>query len=150
MMVMKRFGHLVHTMLIHFLTALLPMDLVLSTLYFSTKDASFKWAGSYCLVGGLLSGIATIVTGAIDLMNIPKENKQAVGNGFIHDFINSLVTIAFTVIAFRAGQTYPHMDEPGITLLIIKGILILTLLAGNYVSRKLIYQYQLGINTKTS
>ena len=147
---MKILGHPIHPLLIHFPTALLPMDFVLSILHYYTGNGSFALAGYYCLIGGVLMGFAAIVTGLIELIYIPKTNKQALGTSLIHGFINGFVLLVFAVIAYKAWQEYP---QPGLSTtagLLIKGILIITLFIGNYLGGRLIYKHHIGINLKTT
>ena len=44
---MKLLGHPVHPLLIHFPTALLPMDLALSGIAFYKNEVAFSMAGLY-------------------------------------------------------------------------------------------------------
>ena len=75
-LIMKIFGHPLHMMLIHFPTALLPMDFLLSFFAYYNKDSSFLTAAFYCLAGGVLAGGLAIITGLIDLLLIQKIKNQ--------------------------------------------------------------------------
>jgi uncharacterized membrane protein len=145
---MKVFGHPLHPLFIHFPTALLPMDLVLSALSYSSGDPSFALAGFYCLAGGVLSGLAAITTGLLALTDIPKTNKQALANGLVHGFLNGFLILVFGVMAYKEWQLYPQPPVATITLLLVKGILVIALFVGNYLGGKLIYQHFIGINIK--
>jgi uncharacterized membrane protein len=147
---MKLFGHPIHPLFIHFPTALLPMDLALSILSNVRGDASFATAGFYCLAAGALTGFAAMLTGLLDLLQIPKENKAAWASGLYHGFVNGCIMLIFAVIAWRAWQQYPQLGPATTGVILVKSILILALFAGNYIGGKLIYQYHIGIQPKAT
>jgi uncharacterized membrane protein len=146
---MKLFGHPLHPLFVHFPTALLPMDLVLSLLYYAKNDASFALAGFYCLVGGVVSGFAAVATGLLDLVNIPKANKVALGSGLIHGFVNGFLLLVFGIIGYKEWQQYPQLFVTP-TVLMIKSILVLALFVGNYLGGRLIYQHFIGLDIKST
>ena len=142
---MKIFGHPLHMMLIHFPTALLPMDFLLSFFAYYNKDSSFLTAAFYCLAGGVLTGGLAIITGLIDLLLIPKDKKSALGTALIHGFMNAMIVVFFGIFAYRAWQLYPQMTMPLLSTLVIKAILLIVLFIGNYLGGKLILQHHIGI-----
>ena len=142
---MKFFGHPIHPMIIHFPTAMLPADLVLSWLYLVKNDPSYGQAGFYCLVGGVALGALALISGLIDLLLIPKENKQALAAGLIHGFINGIIILAYMVIAYKEWKSYPAISLPSNGGLATKTILVLTLFIGNYLGGRLIYKHKVGI-----
>jgi Predicted membrane protein (DUF2231). len=142
---MKLLGHPIHTMIIHFPTALLPMELVLSFLFFKTANTSFGSAAFYCAVGGVAIGVVSMLTGLIDLLGFKKEQKEALGVGLIHGFINGTVIIVYAVIAYKEWKVYPEIPLPTPTMLIVKALAVLTLLVGNYYGGSLIYKHRIGI-----
>src|SRR5687768_6544693 len=99
---MKIFGHPLHMMLIHFPTALLPMDILLSFFAYYNKDSSFLPAAFYCLAAGVIAGGLALLTGIIDLLLIPKDKKTAIGTAVMHGFINAMVLCFFGIFAYRA------------------------------------------------
>jgi uncharacterized membrane protein len=141
---MKIFGHPVHLMLIHFPTALLPMDLVLSALFYQTGNSAFGSAAFYCLIGGVASGCLAIITGFIDLVGI-KNNTGATNAAFIHGGINTTALIAFSVFAYKGWKLYPAIQNPTLIVLGIKLFFVLFLLVGNYLGGKLIFKHHIGI-----
>src|SRR5215204_438522 len=143
---MKLFGHPIHPLLIHFPTALLPMDLVLSTLYYSTGNLSFYQASAYCLWAGASLGLLAMLAGLIDLLAIPRSNKQAMALALYHSFLNGLIILIFAVIAYKSWQMFPSTTFDGVTGLVVKGILVFALFIGNYMGGRLIYTYYIGIN----
>jgi len=145
---MKLLGHPVHPMLIHFPTALLPMDFVLSLLYYNTGNINFGLAAFYCLVGAVLTGYIAMIAGIIDMTAIPPAQKTAMGGALLHGFINGLIIIIYTIIAYKTWQVYPAILLPTTATLIIKAILVITLFVGNYLGGRLIYKYFIGIDTK--
>jgi uncharacterized membrane protein len=145
---MKFLGHPLHTMIIHFPTALLPMDLVLCVLGYHYHQPSFSEAAHYCLFGGVASGILALLSGIIDLLRLPKENKPAVSTGITHGLINGSILLIYILIAFKALKSYPEITQVTPAMLWMKGILVAGLFVGNYFGGKLIYRYHIGIVSK--
>jgi uncharacterized membrane protein len=142
---MKVFGHPLHVMLIHFPIGLLPLEFVLSGLAYTCQEPLFATAAFYCGVGGVASGYIAMLTGLLDLITIPKENKQAIGTGLLHGFINGLVVLVYTVFVYKAWHVYPKVEVPSLIVLLVKGLLVGCLLVGNFLGGRLIYQYHIGI-----
>lgn len=145
---MKVFGHPLHPLFIHFPTALLPMDLVLSFLHFSTGNERFALAGYYCLAGGVMTGLAAIATGLLELTTIPRSNKPALGSALVHGFTNGFLLLAFGVMAYKEWKVYPQPFVITPSILAVKGILVLALFIGNYLGGQLIYRHFIGIEHK--
>jgi uncharacterized membrane protein len=146
---MKFFGHPLHLLLIHFPTALLPMDVALTFLYHTNHHASIYQAGAYCLWGGAAIGLLAIVTGLLDLLAIPRTHKKALTLGLYHGALNGSIILAFAVIAYKSWQAFPTPLLAGTTGLVTKGILVVTLFVGNYVGGRLIYTHHVGLNLQT-
>ncbi len=132
-------------MVIHFPTALLPADLVLSFLHYYKNDPVFGQAAFFCLVGGVAIGILAALTGLLDLILIPRENKQALATGLLHGFLNGTIIIIFGIYAYKEWSSYPAISVPTTITLLVKAILIVALFAGNYIGGKLIYKHKVGI-----
>ncbi len=145
---MKLFGHPTHPLLIHFPTALLPMDLVFTVLYRSTGNASFYPAGVYCLIAGSVLGLPAMVTGLIDLLAVPRSDKKAIALGLYHGFANGLLILVFAVLAYKTWQVFPLPYFVGTKGILIKGLLLLSLFVGNYLGGRLVYTHHIGINPK--
>ena len=143
---MKIFDHPLHVMFIHFPIGLLPMELVLSFLAYKFQDPLFATAAFYCLMGGVATGYIAIITGLLDLIAIPKTNKIALGTGLLHGFINGTAVLIYSIFAYKAWKAYPQIHAPSLVLLLMKSLLVLCLLIGNFLGGKLIYKYHVGIN----
>ncbi len=142
---MKVFGHPLHMMLIHFPTALLPMDVLLSFFAYYTKDSSLLPAAFYSLAAGVIAGALALFTGIIDLLLIQKDKKAAIGTAVIHGFVNAMVVGFFAVFLYRSWLVYPQLDMPPLSTLILKTVLVVVLFAGNYLGGKLILQHHIGV-----
>lgn len=140
---MKILKHPLHIMLIHFPTALLPMDLVLSYLFYQSGNESYGNAAFYCLVAGVALGLLSGITGFIDLVLI--KNKTAMGAAFVHGGINLTVVLVFSVFAYKGWNLYPRLSHPTATILIVKFVAVLFLLIGNYLGGKLIFKHHIAI-----
>ncbi|HWI90466.1 MAG TPA: DUF2231 domain-containing protein [Flavisolibacter sp.] len=140
---MKILHHPLHVMLIHFPTALLPMDLVLSYLFYTTGNESFGSAAFYCLIAGVGLGLLSGVTGLIDLVMI--KDKAAMSAALIHGGINLTAILIFSVFAYRSWNLYPQIQLPAITVLVVKLIIVVLMLVGNYLGGRLILKHHIAI-----
>lgn len=147
---MKIFGHPVHLMLIHFPSALLPMDLVCSLLAYCTGTSSFVQASFFAMAGGVVLGILAIVTGAFDLIGVVENKPLAVKKALIHGGINGTVICVYSLLAFRAYRDFPALVPDTVTLLVIKGLLITLMMGGNFLGGNLILKYGVGVHGKVA
>jgi uncharacterized membrane protein len=140
---MKLLKHPLHIMLIHFPTALLPMDLVLSYLFYRTGTESYGAAAFYCLVAGVALGLLSGLTGFIDLILI--KDRTIMNAALIHGGINLTAVMVFSVFAYRSWNSYPQIPAPAITTLMVKLSAVVFMLAGNYFGGKLILKHHVAI-----
>ena len=89
---MKLLGHPIHLMLIHFPAALFPMELVCYYIYYTNHDTSFSYTSFYAMIGGVILGSLSIITGAIDLIGI-KDNGGLQAKALIHGSVNTTVVL---------------------------------------------------------
>jgi uncharacterized membrane protein len=143
---MKLFGHPVHLMLIHFPAALFPMELVSYFIFYKTGNASFGTASFYAAFAGALLGWAAIITGATDLVMI-KNNSALQAKALVHGTINSIVVITYSVIAFKLYKDYPATALPTVTLLIVKAVVNVLMIVGNYLGATLVLKYKMGVHS---
>lgn len=130
-------------MLIHFPTALLPMDLVLSYLFYRTGNESFGTAAFYCLIGGVGLGLLAGITGFIDLVMI--KDKTAMAAALVHGGINLTAILVFSVFAYKSWNLYPQVQLPTLTVLIVKLVTVIFIFVGNFLGGKLIFKHHIAI-----
>jgi uncharacterized membrane protein len=135
---MKIFGHPVHIMLIHFPSALFPMDWMCSFLAFYYQDNSFAQASFYAMVGGVTLGSLAIIAGASDLLGVAANKPSSIKKVLLHGGINSTVVIVYIVLTFIAFKKYPQLEPDGISKIIFKGGLITFMIFGNHLGGNLI------------
>lgn len=145
---MKFLGHPIHVMLIHFPSALFPMDLVCSFLAQYTGTPSFVDASFFAMAGGVLLGIAALITGAFDIIGVAEEKPLALKKALIHGGINATVIIAYCLLAFRAYRVYPELVPDSTMLLVIKAGLVTFMIVGNYLGGSLVLKYGVGLERK--
>lgn len=136
--------------LIHFPSALFPMDLACSLLAFYTGELSFSHASFFALAGGVTMGALAIITGAFDLIGIVENKPLAVKKALIHAGINTAVICGYSVFAYRAYRAFPDLVPDTVTLLIIKGLLLTLMIAGNFLGGSLILKYGVAVNDKAA
>ncbi|KAA9331780.1 DUF2231 domain-containing protein [Adhaeribacter soli] len=141
---MKLDYHPPHLILIHFPAALFPMDLVCSAIALYRQDQSFNYAAFYALGGGVLVGWLAVMFGFVDLSRIPAERKAALNTGLIHGSINTVMLIGYSVLFFLQWRS-PEITYATVPLLLLKGVLLLLLIVGNYLGAQLLLKHKIGI-----
>ncbi|WP_423145988.1 DUF2231 domain-containing protein [Rubrolithibacter danxiaensis] len=142
---MKIFGHPLHIMLIHFPSALFPMDFVCSLLAFYLGSDLFTNASFCAMAGGVLAGFFAIITGAADLIHVSEQKSAVVKKVLIHGSINTLVVMGYSVLAFISIKNYPALVSDTVPEIIIKGFLVTFMIAGNYIGGNLILKDRIGL-----
>ena len=141
---MKVFGHPLHMMLVHFPSALFPMDVICSALLLATRDALFSHASVCAAVGGAAFGWIAVVFGFIDLIRIPSVRTDAMRRALIHGSINTSAVTAYTIFAFIALRHYPASGQ-SLSLLVAKCIVVGGMMAGNFLGGNLVLKDKIGI-----
>ncbi len=142
---MKIFGHPLHIMLIHFPSALLPMDFVCYAIYFYTLQTSFAFASFYALVGAVAIGWVAVLFGTLDIIKIPAEKTRTMQKALLHGSINTSVIIVYTVLAYSAYKKFPLLPHATFILLAVRGALVGFMIIGNYLGGSLILKDKIGI-----
>lgn len=143
---MRVLRHPVHVMLIHFPSALFPMELICYGLLFFTKERSFATAAYYAMVGGVAMGWLAVAAGAMDLIKIPPYKPTVVKKALIHGTINSSVLIAYTVFVYLVSKQYPNLQEASLGVLLVKGLLVGVLIVGNWLGGELILKHKVALD----
>ncbi|RYY90172.1 MAG: DUF2231 domain-containing protein [Chitinophagaceae bacterium] len=140
---MRILGHPVHPLLVHFPTALLPMEFALQALYRNTQDFSNYNASYYCLWGALIGGAGAVLTGLVDSFAVAREKRKALPTILYHAALNAIVLLAYALLLSKEASLFPNAYNGG--GLWLRGILLALLFFGNYLGGKLIYHFGAGI-----
>lgn len=141
---MKILGHPIHLMLIHFPSALFPMELVCYAAFYFKGEQSFSTASFYALMAGSVIGWLAIITGAMDLLKIDSSRTKVMNKALIHGSINTTVVLAYSVFACIGFMKYPALPDANLTVLILKFLLVVSMLAGNYLGGSLVLKDKVG------
>ena len=144
---MKFFGHPLHMVLIHFPSALFPMDLVCSAIASYGGPSTLLHAAFYATLGGVMLGWLAIITGAIDLVPVVKHKPASVNKALIHGGLNTCVVIVFSVIALVANKSFPDLTPDSTALLITKTLTVSAMFIGNYLGGSLVLKDRIGSDT---
>ncbi len=144
---MKILGHPIHIMLIHFPSALFPMDVVCAGLALYTGNPSFQDASFFAMVGGAAFGVLAIITGTFDLTGL-LEDKLALKKALVHGGINTTVVVAYSVLAFRSFKVFPDLPDDGVGMLIVKTCLVIFMIGGNYLGGSLILKHKVALENQ--
>ncbi len=142
---MKVLGHPLHIMLIHFPSALLPMEFVCYTLYYLNGDTTFGFSAFYAMTGAVVLGWAAVLFGALDLLKIPENKPAVLTKALLHGGINSSILIVYNIFAYSIFKNYPELPPAGELLLIAKALLVGLLVVGNYLGGSLVLKDKIGL-----
>jgi uncharacterized membrane protein len=138
-------GHSLHIMLVHFPSALYPMSVVCSSLYYFNGNIIAGHVAFYTMAAGAVTGWLAILFGLWDSFFVSATKTKIITTIFFHATLNGIVTILFTVWAVKAWNIYPGVNKDSELLVILKWISIALLFAGNYCGGKLLLKYHVGI-----
>lgn len=142
--------HPIHPMVVHFPIALLTVSLLFDLISMRWKSASFRDAGLYTLLAGLLGAAAAVVTGAIAEETVEDSDiPEALLN--IHE------TLGYATLALFIGLL-------GLRLLMRRGVVreipalyvtlgfigVVVLLVTGYYGGVLVYDFGAGVNLPMS
>ncbi len=142
---MKIFGHPVHIMLIHFPSALFPMDLACAAIGHYTGNPSFTGAAFYAMCGGVMMGWLALVFGVFDLLQVFESRPAIIKKVLLHGGINMGVIIVYTLFAYTGYKHYPGLQPDSISLLILKALTIAFMIIGNFMGGSLILKHQIAV-----
>ena len=136
-------GHPVHLILVHFPSALFPVDWLLCVMGMVTGTTSFYPAAFYVLAVGVVSGWFTILAGVADAVRL-QANERLFKKAIVHGAINATIVMIYSVLVFRQMKLYHGLTAPSWYLLAFKFTLILALAFGNYLGAELVLRYGVG------
>lgn len=138
-------GHPLHIILAHFPSALFPMSVACSSLFYFSDNTWAGHAAFYNLMAGAGTAWLTIVFGLWESLLVPARKTKAIASILWHATFNVLATILFSIWASSAWNEYPDVVKDSITLLVFKWIAVAMLIIGNYFGGKLLLKHHIGI-----
>lgn len=145
---MKVFGHPIHVMLIHFPTALLPMELVFSAINYFNNDSTFLDVSFYAMSVGVVLGWVAIVFGTFDLINIFENKPEVMNKALVHGGVNTVVITIYTILAYIQYKNYPSLEPDSMLILVIKVLTNAFLILGNFFGGDLILKYRVAVKNE--
>ena len=137
---MKIFGHPVHLMLVHFPSALFPMDLICSLAANYVLTDQLVNTSAFAMLGGTAFGWLAAITGMFDLIGVSRNKPASVKKALIHGSINSVVLIGYTLLSLIFIKNLPEFIKDSGTVLTIKIFLVLLLIVGNFIGGSLVLE----------
>jgi uncharacterized membrane protein len=137
---MKILGHPLHVMLIHFPSALFPMDVVCSFLGYYTGNIIFSHAAFFAMAGGVLTGWLAVLTGVFDLTGMVRDKPADIKRAIYHGSINTTVLITYTLLAFIIFKKYPEIAPDHLSKVIFKSVVVALMIVGNYLGGTLVFK----------
>jgi uncharacterized membrane protein len=134
--------HPVHMLLVHFPAALLPMDFIFvcASKYFEAEALAIS--GYYCLLAGVVFGWLAVLAGLFDFfIYCINAEKDQVMKAVIHGCIQTVMLLGFTFVLSAEYKDADYQINNPTNLLIVKGILMVLMFAGNYFGGELVLRY---------
>lgn len=139
----RLFRHPMHPMLVMFPTALFPLLLVLDALHLFLGDEAFWRVGFWVAALGVLTTVAAIIPGTIDMAAIPDRTK-AHRTGAIHAVVGTLVLLLY--VGALAARWPAGSPPEGLALamgLDVAGLLAVS--AQGWLGGELVYRHHIGV-----
>lgn len=143
----KLFGHPIHSMLVHFPSALFPVSVIFDVVALLTGDKALASVAFYMLAAGLVGGIAAALFGAMDFYRLPPTH-EAWGKAALHAGLNILWLCLFTVVFGLRVNQYPQFELATPTELIVSIIGVIGLIFSNFLGGDLVFRHKIGIHDK--
>jgi uncharacterized membrane protein len=143
-------GQPLHIILAHFPSALFPMSVACSSLFYFSDNIWAGHAAFYNLMAGAGTAWLTIVFGLWESLLVPADKTKAIAIILLHATFNGLATILFSIWASKAWHEYPEFVKDSTTLLIFKWIAVAMLIIGNYFGGKLLIVHHIGVTPPKS
>lgn len=140
-------GHPVHPMLVHFPTALFVASPLFDMLVMMIPETRLETASFWCMGLGLTAGIAAGVFGTIDLAKLA-SGDTVFSTALWHGLIQASALMGMGVIFGLRLLRYPEVAATS-SETIATGILVLVMLAGNYMGGELVFRHGVGVDEKS-
>lgn len=141
-------GHPIHSMLVHFPSALFPMSLLFDVLSLFLQDSCLCCAAFYCLAAGVIMAIIAACFGAIDYARVPAEHP-AWNKASLHALLNITWIILFSIVFGLKLKHYPKIEFADTTQIIISTLSVAGLIFSNYLGGDLVFKHKLGFDEET-
>lgn len=129
-------------MIVHFPSALFPVDLLFSAAALYFPGNSLELAGYYALLAGVVGGWIALLTGLLDFfLRLLKHGSHAVNRGLLHAGVQSVMLTGFTVVLSLEYHHADYITTPPLWLWITKVVLLGSLIYGNYLGGDLLLKY---------
>jgi uncharacterized membrane protein len=125
-------------MVVHFPAALFPVEFILHLIGNFTSTPELSTTSYYCLMVGVIGGWAAALTGLIDLFLYVLRSPESHSTGWRHATIQAIVVTGFTTLLIAEYKRPDLIAELPSWLIIAKAVLIILLLAGNYLGGELV------------
>lgn len=138
--------HPMHPMLIVFPTALFPLLVVLDALHWGFGDDAFWTVGFWVAALGVLTTLAAMVPGTVDMMRIP-DGTKAHRTGVWHATVGTLTLLAYAASVWGRWPAGSGPERFGLALGIdVLGVLLVTV--QGWLGGELIYRHHVGVPTE--
>lgn len=140
-------GHPIHSMLIHFPSALFPISLAFDILSIIMQNICLSCAAFYCIASGILLGMVAALVGAIDYSRLPSTHP-AWNKASLHALLNISWLILFSIVFGLRVRQFPNLGLATPLEMIMSAIGVIGFIYSNYLGGVLVFGYKLGFDDK--
>ena len=141
---MKFLGHSLHPILVVFPLGLLSTSAVFDALYLLTGSTLFPIASSFAIAAGVLSGLATMFFGLLDMYRVRRDTRAMNLVGW-HS-VGNFLAIEIFVLSWLARQGSPDLIPNNVALgLSFAGVAIL--LITGWMGGEMVYRLGLAVDS---
>lgn len=144
----RLFGHPIHPMLVHFPTALFSTSFLFDMAAFAGFGKDFFTASIYCMGMGLAGGLLAAIFGLIDynrLAGKTGDGEEVFQKASWHAGMQFLVLSIFGIVFGTRYEGLYEITEPRMLKLVLSGLGVLLMLAGNYLGGDLVFRDGVGV-----
>jgi len=113
----------------------------------ATSDEQLWAASFYCTIAGLVGGFCAAIPGLIDWFTVIPPRSRGKRRGLMHAILNTLVVIAFLIIAIHRSSS---TAAPGRFELVLMTLAIMAMGVSGWLGGTLSYRNQIGVDHRSA
>lgn len=135
---MKIFNHPIHIILIHFPSALFPLDLLFACLAKYYDIQQLNYVSACMILTGTLFGFLAIITGLFDIAPLAQRKPNSLKKALVHGGLNTVVIITYAFLSMAVYNKLPQVPYDSLGILTLKFSSVTLLIIGNFLGADLV------------
>ena len=141
----KPIGHPSHPMFVHFPVAFYLAVLVFDVMSRLNPDPGLVRAGTYLIVGALISTVILVITGLTDWTGmVPGSSKRRLAT---QHMVTQLTTTAFFLVALVLRWPERSAPQADVVWIVLEAIGYAVIMVGQYLGGVLVYERAMRVST---